>query len=280
MAGEAFEERFVEADGFRIRYVEAGKGPLLICLHGGGGLRLAPAHDILAKNHRVIAFEMPGFGASPENRRSASTEDLGRSMNAAVAALGLDRYCIMGTSFGSKVALWMAIERPEAVESIVLISPAAIREQQGPVPTHVAPEEAAKLLYAHPERQPKSAPPPRELVAKQSCDLTGRRRTRALHERARRHTHGDCGGVARRRLARVGDGQVEGQTQMSDERLSARRPASRPRCLPRVHAPSHLCDWPMVRPKLISPLSMRMLNPHSGLLHTQALNVMGAPSRP
>src|ERR1700761_7994236 len=120
MTGEAFEERFVEADGFRIRYVEGGSGPVLVCLHGGGGLRLASAHDILAKNHRVIAFEMPGFGASPENQRSVSTEDLGRTMNAAVAALGLDRYSVMGTSFGSKVALWMAIERPEVVESIVL----------------------------------------------------------------------------------------------------------------------------------------------------------------
>jgi pimeloyl-ACP methyl ester carboxylesterase len=173
MTGEAFEEGFVDADGFRIRYVEGGSGPPLVCLHGGGGLRLAPAHDILAKSHRVIAFEMPGFGASPENRRAASTEDLGRSMNAAVAALRLDRYSLMGTSFGSKVALWMAIERPEAVDSIVLISPAAIREKQGPVPTHVAPEEAAKLLYAHPERQPKSAPPPRELVAKHAA-LTSR----------------------------------------------------------------------------------------------------------
>lgn len=173
MTGAAFEERFVEADGFRIRYLEGGSGPPLVCLHGGGGLRLAPAHDILAKNHRVIAFEMPGFGASPENQRSASTEDLGRSMNAAVAVLGLDRYSIMGTSFGSKVALWMAIERPEVVECIVLISPAAIREKQGPVPTHVAPGEAAKLLYAHPERQPKSEPPPRELVAKHAA-LTSR----------------------------------------------------------------------------------------------------------
>jgi pimeloyl-ACP methyl ester carboxylesterase len=173
MTGEAFEERFVEADGFRIRYVEGGSGPVLVCLHGGGGLRLAPAHDILAKNHRVVAFEMAGFGASPENLRSVSTEDLGRTMNAAVAALGLDRYSIMGTSFGSKVALWMAIERPEAVESVVLISPAAIREKQGPVPTHVTAEEAAKLLYAHPERQPKSPPPPRELVAKHAA-LTSR----------------------------------------------------------------------------------------------------------
>ena len=173
MKVEAFTDDFVDADGFRIRYSEAGSGPALICLHGGGGLRLAPAHDILAKDHRIIAFEMPGFGASPENQRSQSTEDLGRTMNAAVAALRLERYSLMGTSFGSKVALWMAIERPEPVESIVLISPAAIREVQGPVPTHVAPAEAARLLYAHPERQPKAPPPPPELVAKHRA-LTSR----------------------------------------------------------------------------------------------------------
>ncbi len=172
MTAESFKEAFVEADGFRIRYVEAGSGPPLICLHGGGGLRLAPAHDLLATKHRVIAFEMPGFGASPENLRSESTEDLGRTMNTAVSTLQIGRYSLMGTSFGSKVALWMALQQPEAADAIVLISPAAIRSQQGPVPTHVEPEEAAKLLYAHPERQPRSPPPPRELVAKHAALTT------------------------------------------------------------------------------------------------------------
>jgi len=173
MTGKSFKEAFVEADGFRIRYVERGSGPALVCLHGGGGLRLAPAHDMLAQDHRVIAFEMPGFGASPENLRSQSTEDLARTMNAAVAALKVEHYSLMGTSFGSKVALWMAIEQPDAVDAIVLISPAAIREKQGPVPTHVGPDEAARLLYAHPERQPKGAAPPRELVVKHAA-LTSR----------------------------------------------------------------------------------------------------------
>jgi pimeloyl-ACP methyl ester carboxylesterase len=168
MTGESFREAFVDADGFRIRYLEGGSGPVLICMHGGGGLRLAPAHDMLARDYRVIAFEMPGFGKS-ENSRSTSTEDLARSMNAAVAALQVERYSLMGTSFGSKVALWMAIQNPAPVDAIVLISPAAIRMQEGPVPTHVSPEEGLRLLYAHPERQPKLTPPPRELMAKHAA---------------------------------------------------------------------------------------------------------------
>jgi pimeloyl-ACP methyl ester carboxylesterase len=168
MTGESFKEASIDADGFHIRYVEAGSGPAVICLHGGGGLRLSPAHDLLARDYRVIAFEMPGFGRS-ENSRATSTEDLAQSMNEAVSALGVERYSLMGTSFGSKVALWMAIQRREPVEAVVLISPAAIRAQEGPVPTRVSPEEGAKLLYAHPERQPKSPPPPRELVAKHAA---------------------------------------------------------------------------------------------------------------
>src|SRR2546427_6772776 len=58
----------------------------------------------------------------------------------------------------------------------------------------------------------------------------------------------------------------------------------------RVEAPAHgrcahgvqayLKLWPMARPKEISPLSMRILNPHSGFEQTHALYVIGAPSRP
>ena len=40
----SFSQGFVEADGFRIRYTEAGQGAPLIHLHGAGGLRLTPGH--------------------------------------------------------------------------------------------------------------------------------------------------------------------------------------------------------------------------------------------
>jgi pimeloyl-ACP methyl ester carboxylesterase len=66
-----FSEGYVEADGFRIRYMEAGQGTPLVHLHGAGGLRLTPAHDLLSRQFRVVAFEMPGFGQSP---RTATPE--------------------------------------------------------------------------------------------------------------------------------------------------------------------------------------------------------------
>ena len=47
-AGEGFREGYVEAGGFRIRYMAAGEGPPLLHLHGAGGLRLTPGHDLYA----------------------------------------------------------------------------------------------------------------------------------------------------------------------------------------------------------------------------------------
>ena len=165
---EAFREGFVEADGFRIRYMEAGDGPALIHLHGAGGLRLTPAHDLLAKQFRVVAFEMPGFGAAPENTHTQSMPELAATMGAAAGKLGLDRYNLMGTSFGGKTALWLALQQPERVLAVVLEAPAAIR-QKGARPASGSPEERARQLYAHPERMPALPAPDPTVQAKQQA---------------------------------------------------------------------------------------------------------------
>ncbi len=154
---EAFREGVVEADGFHIRYMAAGDGPPLVHLHGAGGLRLSPAHDLLAKQFRVIAFEMPGFGASAENTRTQSMPELAATMAAATEKLGLDHFNLMGTSFGGKTALWLAVQSPERVLALVLESPAAIRPE-GAAPPLSSPAEMARLLYAYPERQPPMPP--------------------------------------------------------------------------------------------------------------------------
>jgi pimeloyl-ACP methyl ester carboxylesterase len=139
-----FREGHVEADGFRIRYREAGEGAPLVHLHGAGGPRATPAHDLLARRFRVIAFEMPGFGSSPENRRTADMPALAATMAEAARNLGLDRYNLMGTSFGGKMALWLAVKFPEQVSALVLASPAAIRPE-GAEPPPGAPAIVARL---------------------------------------------------------------------------------------------------------------------------------------
>jgi pimeloyl-ACP methyl ester carboxylesterase len=149
--GESFREGFVEADGFRIRYMEAGNGSPLVHLHGAGGLRLTPGHDLLAQQSRLIAFEMPGFGQSPENTRTQSMPELAATMAKAVENLGIDSFNLMGTSFGGKTALWLALQQKERVLALVLEAPAAIRPE-GWAPPSGSPEEMARHLYAHPER--------------------------------------------------------------------------------------------------------------------------------
>lgn len=147
----AFREGFIQADGFRVRYREAGEGTALIHLHGAGGMRLTRGHDLLSQHYRVIALEMPGFGQSPENTTTATTAELAATMAVAIKNLGIDRFNLLGTSFGGKVALLLAMQQRENVVGLVLEAPAAIRPA-GSEPPSGSPQEMARRLYAHPER--------------------------------------------------------------------------------------------------------------------------------
>jgi pimeloyl-ACP methyl ester carboxylesterase len=166
-------EGIVEADGFRIRYMEAGQGTPVIHLHGAGGMRLTQAHALLSRHYRVVVFEMPGFGVSSVNDRTQSVRELGATMARAVSAMGIERYNIIATSFGARVALWMALQQPERILALVLEAPAAIRPA-GHQPPSGTPEQIARQLYAHPERAP-MAPVDPDVQAKQRA-LVGRLR--------------------------------------------------------------------------------------------------------
>jgi pimeloyl-ACP methyl ester carboxylesterase len=154
-----FKEGFVEADGFRIRYMESGHGVPLVHLHGARGLRLTPAHDLLSRQFRVITFEMPGFGQSPENTRTRTIPELARTMAKAVENLEIDKFNLMGTSFGARTALWLAVQQPERVLALVLEAPAAIRPETAEPPSGSPDEIVPQRLYAHPERLPPAPAP-------------------------------------------------------------------------------------------------------------------------
>ncbi|HEY5211345.1 MAG TPA: alpha/beta fold hydrolase [Stellaceae bacterium] len=160
----SFQEHYVEADGFRIRYLEAGQGEPLVFFHGGGGVHLSKMHDMLAAKRRIIAFEVPGFGDSPVNTRTQSMAELATTMGAAVAALGIDKFAVMGISFGGKLALWTTILHPEKITAAVLIAPAAIRPENAVPPS--SPAEMRAIMYAHPERIPAGPPPNPEAMKK------------------------------------------------------------------------------------------------------------------
>ncbi|NQV57175.1 MAG: alpha/beta hydrolase [Rhodospirillales bacterium] len=164
--GAAFTEATVEADGFNIRYLEAGTGEALVYIHGATGIRVSHTHDLLAKSYRVIVFEVPGFGASPANEKSKNMDDLAGTLCTALGNMGIESYNLMGMSFGGKVVLSMALLKPDAVKSIVLLSSAAIRPENSK-PPEGTPEEIAALQFAHPEDQPPIKIPPADIQAKQ-----------------------------------------------------------------------------------------------------------------
>jgi pimeloyl-ACP methyl ester carboxylesterase len=167
IAAADFTQAYVEADGFRIRYLQAGEGPPVVWLHGAGGPHLKNGHHLLAATHRVIALEMPGFGDSAANERHQTSPDMAATLVQAIRALEVDQCVIWGTSFGGRIALWLALEAPDLVEKIVLEAPIAILPEGHQPPRDTSPEEFLRRFYAHPERMTPTAPADQTLMQKQ-----------------------------------------------------------------------------------------------------------------
>lgn len=121
-----FTERFVQSDRIRIRYLEAGQGNPVVVLQDGDSLTPSPLNNLLAQQFRVIALEIPNVGRSPGNERSPSMRDLARVLAEAIAALGLERYGLVSALASAPLALWQAIDLPQRVDALVLISPLAL----------------------------------------------------------------------------------------------------------------------------------------------------------
>jgi pimeloyl-ACP methyl ester carboxylesterase len=118
MTGVPVREGHVEADGLRIRYLEAGHGVPLVHLPGPGSPDLSPAHDILARRFRVVAFDVPhGAQGAP---------GLASALALAITKLGVDTFNLLGTAAGGTLALWLALQAQERVLALVLEAPAAI----------------------------------------------------------------------------------------------------------------------------------------------------------
>jgi len=121
-----FIERFVQAGGLEIRYLEAGQGTPVVVLHGSDGLTSSPLNNLLARRFRVIAFEIPGFGQSAGQERPRLMRDLAQTLTEAGAAIGLERYGLVSTTNSAPLVLWQAIDAPERIDALVLISPLAL----------------------------------------------------------------------------------------------------------------------------------------------------------
>lgn len=116
---------FVEVDGTRVHYVDAGEGPVVVLIHGSSGNLNDWTFDMVARlsdRYRVIAFDRPGLGYTEMLGRNASLAAQARLLADATTALGAQDPIVVGHSFGGAVALAWALERPDAMSGLVVLA--------------------------------------------------------------------------------------------------------------------------------------------------------------
>lgn len=116
-------DRFVQLDGGRIHYLEAGEGAPLLLLHTGGASaqEFEDVIPLLAERHRVIAWDMPGHGDSDRLWRQRGIEHYADDLRAFLDALAIDRAILVGVSIGGYIAMDFARRWPDRVERAVLV---------------------------------------------------------------------------------------------------------------------------------------------------------------
>jgi len=119
--------RFITINGVRLHYVERGTGRPLVLLHGNGSMiqdfESSGLIDLAAMKYRVIAFDRPGFGHSDRPRSTVWTpEAQANLLNAALTKMGVSQPLVLGHSWGTLVAVALALNYPRNVRALILAS--------------------------------------------------------------------------------------------------------------------------------------------------------------
>lgn len=120
--------RWVRVDGRSVNVVDIGSGPAIVFLHGLAGCWQNWLETIphFAATRRVIAFDLPGFGASPMPAQPISMPGYARLLDELLVTLGIDSATFVGSSMGGFVAAEFAIRFGAQVQRLCLASPAGL----------------------------------------------------------------------------------------------------------------------------------------------------------
>ena len=137
-------------NGIELGYQDLGQGSPLVLLHGGFGSveMFGPNVELLAAGHRVIGVDLQSHGRSPAADRPMHFEMMADDIAALIKQLGLERAAIMGFSLGGAVALRIAIQHPQLVERLVLVS--TVFKRSGWYPEMTAGMDAMGPEFAEP----------------------------------------------------------------------------------------------------------------------------------
>src|ERR1700757_4828768 len=115
---------YAPVDGLQLYYEIHGTGEPLILIHGGVGSTemFSALLPELSNHHQVIAVDLQAHGRTADIDRPLSYELMGDDIAALIKYLGLQKADVMGYSLGGGVALRTAIQHPEVVRKLVIVS--------------------------------------------------------------------------------------------------------------------------------------------------------------
>ena len=121
----AAQDRYFDANGVRIRYVDAGAGPVVVLVHGlTGDIERAWIHTgiltDLARDYRVLAFDLRGHGHSDKPHEPRAYEEIGLDVIRLMDHAGVKRAHVVGYSLGGIIVAKLLTTHPERFQSAVL----------------------------------------------------------------------------------------------------------------------------------------------------------------
>lgn len=117
----------------QVAYTSMGEGErTLVLVHGLGSSIPSWSENVaaLAREHRVVAIDLPGHGKSSKQAFSYSMEFFAEVLRGVVKELALERVVLVGHSMGGQIAMTYALQYPGEVEALVLASPAGFERFQ------------------------------------------------------------------------------------------------------------------------------------------------------
>lgn len=119
------ESGYVPVNGLKVYYEVYGNGKPLVLLHGAFmtiDMNWGELIPELSKTRKVIAVELQGHGHTPFSERKLSHAVLASDVTKVMDYLKIDKADVAGYSFGGEVAYQLAIQSPERLNNLVIIS--------------------------------------------------------------------------------------------------------------------------------------------------------------